>query len=32
MHLRGIQKPYVESLDSQSDLPRDPPYGSNSAH
>ena len=27
--LRGIGKPYVKSLDSPSDLPPDPPYGSN---
>ena len=27
--LRRIGKPYVKSLDSQSDLPPTPPYGSN---
>ena len=30
--LRGIGKPYVKSLDSQSDLPPDPPYGLNWGH
>ena len=30
--LRGIGKPYVKSLDSQSDLPPTPPYGSNCGH
>ena len=30
--LRGIGKPYVESLYSRSDLPPDPSYGSNRGH
>ena len=30
--LRGIGKPYVKSQDSRSDLPPDPPYGSNWGH
>ena len=30
--LRGIGKPYVKSLDSQSHLPPSPPYGSNWGH
>ena len=30
--LTGIGKPYVKSLDSRSDLPPDPPYGSNLGH
>ena len=30
--LRGIGKPYVDSLYSWSNLPSDPPYGSNWGH
>ena len=32
LECRGIGKPYVKSLDSWSDLPPDPPYGSNWGH